>query len=88
MSLSVFGLIARTHARVLESDHKLIFPLSVVLDKSHMNVNKVVDKMTQGSCIPTDLVKSGDDDYSSLIHNIGIGAFVDSDKTNLACFVG
>jgi len=43
--------------------------------------------MTQGSCIPTDLVKS-EDDCSSLIHNIGTGAYVDSDKTNPTYLVG
>ena len=52
-----------------------------------LNVGKVVDKMTQKSCIPTDSVKSGDDD-SSLVHNIGTGAYIDSDKTNPAYLVG
>ena len=33
------------------------------------DVGKVIDHMTQESCIPTDSVKSGDD-YSSLVHNI------------------
>ena len=76
MSLSIFGHVTRTHARVLESYHKLIFPLLVVLDKNHMNVVKVVDKMTQDSCIPIKLVKSGDD-CSNLVHSIGTGAYVD-----------
>jgi len=40
----------------------------------------MVVKMTRGSCILTDSVKSGDDDYSSLIHNIEIGSYIDSDK--------
>ena len=50
-------------------------------------VGKVVDNMTRGSFIPTDSMKSRDD-YSSLVHNIGTGAYVDSDKTNLAYLVG
>jgi len=57
--------------------------------KEHMklNVGKVVDKMTQGSCIPIDSVKSRHDDYSSLVHNIRTGADVDSDKINPAYLV-
>ena len=51
-------------------------------------VGKVVDHMTQGSCIPTDSVKRRDDDCSSLIHNIGIGTYVDPDKITLAYMVG
>jgi len=43
--------------------------------------------MTQGSCIPIDSVKSLDD-YSSLVHNIGNMACIDSDKTNQAYLVG
>ena len=46
----------------------------------------VVDKMTQGSCIPIDSVKSSDD-YSNLVHSIGIGSCIDSDKTNLTHLV-
>ena len=46
-----------------------------------LDVGKVVDCMTQGSYIPTDSVKSGDD-CSSLIHSIKTGAYIDSDKTN------
>jgi len=37
--------------------------------------------MTQGSCIPNDSVKSGDD-CSNLAHNIGTGAYIGSFKTN------
>jgi len=51
-----------------------------------MNVGKMVDKMTRGSCILTDLMNSGDD-CSSLVHNIKTGAHVDSDKTNLVYLV-
>ena len=49
---------------------------------------KVVDHMSRGSCIRTDSVKRGDDDCFSLFHNIGTGAYVDSDKTILAFLVG
>jgi len=37
----------------------------------------VVDNMTRENCIPIDSVKSGGD-CSSLVHNIGNGAFIDS----------
>ena len=50
-------------------------------------VGKVVDNMTRGSCIPTNSVKSRDD-YSTLVHNIGTGPYVDPDKTNPAYLVG
>ena len=46
-----------------------------------LNVGKVVDHMTRGSCILTDSVKSEDDD-SSLVHYIGIRDYIESDKTN------
>ena len=72
MSFSDFKFVAQP---LLESYRSQIFLLSIVLDKNHMNVGKVVDKMTWESCIPTDSVKSGDD-YSSLVHNIGIEAYV------------
>ena len=48
-----------------------------------MGVDKVVDNMTRESCIPVDFVKS-DDNCSSLVHSIRTGAYIDSDKTNLA----
>jgi len=48
---------------------------------------KVVDCKTRGSCIPIDSVKSGDD-YPILVHNTGIGVYIDSDTTNLAYLVG
>ena len=51
-----------------------------------LGVGKVVDNMTQGSCIPIGSVKSSDD-YSSLVHSIETGACIDSDKTNLAHLV-
>ena len=53
-----------------------------------LNVGKVVDHMTRGSCIPTDSKKSEDNNYSSLVHNIGTGVYVNSDKTNLTYLVG
>ena len=50
-------------------------------------VGKIIDSKTQGICIPTNSVKSSD--YCPiLIHSIGIGAYTDSDKTNLAYLVG
>ena len=52
-----------------------------------LDVGKVVDHNTRRSCMPTDSVKSGDD-YSSLVHSIGTGAHIESDKTNLAYLVG
>ena len=52
-----------------------------------MDVGKVFNHITQGSCIPTDSMKSGDD-CSSLVHNISTGAYIDSDKTNPAYLVG
>jgi len=60
----------------------------VVREKEYMklDVGKVVDYMTRGSCIPTDSVKS-DDDCSSLVYSIGTGAYIDSDKTNPAYLV-
>ena len=38
-----------------------------------VDVGKVSDHMTRGSCIPTDSVKSGDN-CSSLAHSIETGA--------------
>ena len=52
-----------------------------------MYAGKVVDSKNRGSCIPTDSVKSGDD-YPILLHNTKIGVCIDSDKTNLAYFIG
>ena len=52
-----------------------------------VDIGKIFDHMTRGSCIPIDSVKSGDD-CSSLIHSIETGAYFDSDKTNLAHYVG
>ena len=52
-----------------------------------LGVGNVFDNMTRGSCILTDSVKN-DDDCFNLIHNTGIGAYIDSDKTNLTYLVG
>ena len=61
----------------------------VIREKEYMklDVGKMVDYMTQDSCIPTDSMKSNDD-YSSLVHRIAIGAYIDLDKTNPAYLVG
>ena len=48
-----------------------------------LDVGKVVDRNTRRSCIPIDSVKSGDN-YSSLVHSIGIGAHIESDNPNSA----
>ena len=57
------------------------------MDYMKLFVSKVVDSKARESYIPTDLVKSGDD-CPILVHSIGIGAYIDSDKTNLAYLVG
>ena len=38
-----------------------------------LNVGKVVDKMTRAICIPTNSIKSEDDDYFNIFQNIGLG---------------
>jgi len=98
LSPSSFELVAWTHARPLKSfrfqtESRLLFSfrnqISVVPKKKYMelNVGKLVDHMARGNCIPTDSVKSGND-YSNLVHNIGVGTYVDSDKTNSVYLVG
>ena len=57
------------------------------MDYMKLFVGEVVDGKTRGSCIPTNSVKS-DDNYPNLVHNTGIGTYIDSDKTNLAYLVG
>jgi len=56
----------------------------VVREKEYMKLDvcRVVDNMTRGSCIPIDSVRSSDD-HSSLVYSIRTGACIDSDKTNL-----
>ena len=49
-------------------------------------VGKFVDSKTRRSCVSTDSTKSGDD-CSILVHNTGIGAYIDLDQTNLAYLV-
>ena len=50
-------------------------------------VGKVVDSKTRGSCIPSDSMESGDD-CPILVHSTRIGAYINSDKTDLAYLVG
>ena len=50
-------------------------------------VSKVIDSKTRKSFIPTDSVKSGDD-CLILVQNTEIGAYIDSDNTNLTYLVG
>jgi len=52
-----------------------------------LNIGKVIDSMTQESCIPTDSVKSGDD-HPNFVHNTGVGARTNSDKINPTYLVG
>ena len=54
VSLPCFEHVARTYARLQESYQNQIFLLSIVLNKKYMklNVGKMVDQMTWGSCIP------------------------------------
>ena len=77
-----------TQGRLQKSFLKKIFLLYVCLDMEYMKlfVGKLVDSKTRESCIPTDLVKSRDD-YPILAHNTGIGAYIDSNKANLAWLV-
>jgi len=51
------------------------------IEYTKLNVDKIVDSMTQESFIPTDSVKS-DDDHPNFVHNIEIRANTNSDKTN------
>jgi len=84
-----FEFASRALLRLSSSFLSQLVLLLVVREKEYMKLNfgKVVNNITRGSCIPTDSVKSGDVDYSSLIHNIGTGSYVDSDKTNPAYLV-
>ena len=80
-----FGLKKVFEKSFLQKNSLLQVDLDIEYTK--LNVGQVVDSMTRGSCIPTDLVKS-DDNHPNLIHNIGVGAYTDSDKTNPAYLVG
>ena len=57
------------------------------MDYMKLFVGKVVDSKTRGSCIPTNSVKSSDV-HPNLIHNTEVGAYTDSNKTNLTYLVG
>jgi len=57
------------------------------MEYMNLFVGKVIDSKTRGSCIPTDSMKS-DGHCPILIHSTGIGAYIESDKTNLAYLVG
>ena len=57
------------------------------MDYMKLFVGEVVDSKTQGSCIPTDSMK-GRDHYLNLVHNSGIQAYIDLDKTSSAYLVG
>ena len=84
MSPSCFELVARTHAKLLEiffvqGFHRLFeirfFLYWVILIRSIRSWIFVrwLKKMTRGSCISTESVKSGVNDYFSLVHNIETG---------------
>ena len=61
----------------------------IAQEKEYMKlgIGKVVDNMTRRSYIPIYSMKSCDN-YSNLVHSIGIGARIDSYKTKLAQYVG
>ena len=84
-----FEFFDRVPLRLPSSFSSQLVLLLVVQEKKYIkhDVGKVVDYMNRESCIPTDSVKSGDD-FSSHIHNIRTGGYIDSDKTNLAYLVG
>ena len=84
-----FEFVTQVPLKLPSSFPSQLVPLMVVQEKEYMklDVGKVVDHNTRGSCIPTDSVKSGDD-HPNLVHNTGAGAYTNSDKTNLAYLVG
>ena len=57
------------------------------MEYTKLFVDKVVDSKIRGSCFPTGSVKSGDN-YPILTQNTGVGAYIDSDKTNLVYLIG
>jgi len=77
LSFLDFEFVDRVSLRLPSSFPSQLVLLMVVRGKEYMKLDvcKVVDRNTQGSCIPTNSVKSGDD-YSSLIHSIGTGAHI------------
>ena len=84
-----FEFAARALLRLRSFFPRQLVLLMVVREKKYMklDVGKVVDHMTQGSCIPTDSVKS-EDDCSSPFYNVRTGTYIDSDKINLTYLVG
>jgi len=80
-----FEFVTRVPIRLPSSFPSQLLLLMVVRGKDYMklDVGKVVDHNTQGSCIPIDSVKIGDD-YSSLVHSIGTAAHIESDNPNSA----
>jgi len=84
-----FEFVARVHLRLQSSFPSQLILLMVVRGKEYMklDVGKMVDHNTRGSCIPIDSVKSGDD-YSSLVHSIGTEAHIESDNRNSVYKVG
>ena len=82
LSLLDFEFVARVPLRLPSSFPSQLVLLMVVRGKEYMklDVGKVVDYNTQESCIPINSVKSGDD-YFSLVHRVGTGAYINSDKT-------
>ena len=81
LSLLEFEFVTQALLRLSSSFLSQLFLLMVDREEyMKLDVGKVVDHITRGSCIS---VKSGDD-CSILFHNIRIGAYIDSDKTNLA----
>jgi len=74
LSLLKFEFIAEDLLRLPFSFPSQLILLMVAQEKEYikLGVGKVVDNMTQGSCIPIDSVKSSDD-YFILIHSIRTG---------------
>ena len=89
MSLLDFEFAAQSLLRRSSSFPSQLVLLLVVQGKEYvkLDVGKVVDHNTWESCISIDSVKSGDD-YPSVVHSIETGAYIYSDKTNLAYLVG
>ena len=85
--LNLSLMSARTHVRLLNSFLTRIFLQSAILEKEYIKqnlrriVDKVVEHITRGRCISTNLMKSLDG-CSNFIHNTGVGEYVESDKTN------
>ena len=88
-SLVDFEFAAQSLLRLPSSFPSQLVFLLVIQEKEYMklDVGKVIDSMTQESCIPTDSMKSGDD-HPNFVHNTGVGAYTDLDKTNPTYLVG